>query len=119
MIKKFGKEPMSYILLADFLFHFFGNYQLALSTLVALNKLKIDSKDEFSKYLLQKKIEKHLQDILVNAEDETANQYAIHIVIKVEDYYKQMIEVYRKLIHENVELFEKLDKEQLNLIGIE
>jgi hypothetical protein len=56
MLKKFNKTAISYVLLAEFLFHFFGNYQLALSTLVSLNKLKIDEEDEFSKFLLRKKI---------------------------------------------------------------
>ena len=48
MLKKFGEVAISYVLLAEFLFHFFGNYQLSLSTLVRLNKLKFDEKDEFS-----------------------------------------------------------------------
>jgi hypothetical protein len=98
MLKKFRNVAISYVLLAEFLFHFFGNYQLSLSTLVSLNKLKIDEKDEFSKFLLRKKIQHHLQDILVNAEDDEANEYAIHVVIKIEKYYKQMIETFKEII---------------------
>jgi hypothetical protein len=40
-------------------------------------------------------------------------------VIKVEKHYKRMIETFKEIIQENLELFEKLDKEQLDLIPLE
>jgi hypothetical protein len=65
---------------------------------MVLNKLNIDQKDEFSQFLLKEKIKQHLEDILVNSEDEEANEYAIHVVIKVEDHYKKMIETFKEII---------------------
>ena len=115
MLDKFKKETISIILYAEFLFHFFGNYQLSLATLVKLKSLTIDQKDVFSKFLLHKKIENHLKDLLVNAEDDKANEYGIHIVIKVEEYYKNMISLFKEICTENLDFFDNLSKEKLDL----
>ena len=47
--------------------------------------------------------------------NDKANEYGIHIVIKVEEYYKNMISLFKEICTENLDFFDNLSKEKLDL----
>jgi hypothetical protein len=53
----FKKDVLSKIVLSNFLFHFFGNYQLALIHLEETQDLRPGFKEEFSIYRAKNEIE--------------------------------------------------------------
>ncbi len=63
MVKKFEKDVMVRICLSNFLFTFFGNYQLALLNLMETKDYMLEFKDDFMIFCSMNEIEIYLEDI--------------------------------------------------------